>query len=120
EAPRLTEMWVQATEAWLEAELQLGRGAAAVGELRRLARTYPLRERVYGLLMLALCRDHRPGEALTVYQQARRVLVTELGVEPGADLQELHQRILASDRDLARPQPRQTAVAVATERVAIR
>lgn len=115
EVPRLTEMRVQATEAWLEAELQLGRGAATVGELRRLARTYPLRERVYRLLMLALCQDHRQGEALMVYQQARRVLVTELGVEPGVDLQELHQRILTADPALVRRQSGPTAAAIATE-----
>jgi len=120
EAPRLTEMRVQATEAWLEAALQLGRGTAAVGELRRLALMYPLRERVYGLLMLALCQDHRHGEALTVYQQARRVLVTELGVEPGADLQELHQRILAADPALLRPQTGPTDAAIATELVVSR
>ncbi len=79
ETPRLTEMRVQAAEAWLEAELQLGRGAAMIGELRRLARMYPLRERLHGLLMLALYRDHRPGEALAVYQQARHVLVGGAG-----------------------------------------
>lgn len=117
EAPRLTEMRIQATEAWLEAELRLGRGSAAIGELRRLVRMHPLRERVYGLLMMALCEDHRQGEALTVYQQARRALLTELGVEPGANLQELFQRILAADPALVRPQPGQSAAAVATELV---
>lgn len=120
ETPRLTEMRVQATEASLEAELHLGRSAAAIGELRRLAGMYPLRERVYGLLMLALCQDHRQGEALTVYQQARRVLVAELGVEPGAELQELHQRVLAADRALVRPQPGQAAAVIAAELVVAR
>jgi DNA-binding SARP family transcriptional activator len=114
EVPRLTEMRVQATEAWLEAELQLGRGAGVIGELRRLAGVYPLRERVHGLLMLALCQDGRQGEALTVYLQARRVLVEELGVEPGAGLQELHQQILAADLVLLRPAPREAAAAVAS------
>ena len=118
ETPPLTEMRVQAAEAWLEAQLQLGLGAATIGELHRIARMYPLRERMYGLLMRALCQDHRPGEALTVYQQARRVLVAELGVEPGADLQELHQRILAADLALVRPEPGQAAAATAAEPVA--
>ncbi len=71
-----------------------------------MSAVYPLRERVYGLLMLALYRDDRQGEALAVYQQARRVLVQELGAEPGAELQELHQQILAADRALVRASAR--------------
>ncbi len=97
EVPRLSELRAQATETRLEAELQLGRGAGVVGDLRRLSAVHPLRERVYGLLMLALYSDGRQSEALAVYQQARRVLVEELGTEPGAALQEVHQRVLAAD-----------------------
>ena len=115
EVPRLTEMRVQATEVWLEAELQLGRGASVIGELRRLTGVYPLRERMYGLLMLALCRDDRQGEALAVYQQARRVLVRELGAEPGNGLQELHRQILAADPALVRPAPGPAEAAVTSE-----
>ncbi len=102
EVARLTEMRVQATETRLEAELHLDRGAGVVGDLRRLSSVYPLRERVYGLLMLALYRDGRQSEALAVYQQARRVLIEELGAEPDAKLQGLHQQILAADPALAR------------------
>ena len=52
--------------------------------------------------MLALYRDGRQGEALAAYQQARRVLVAELGTEPGTELRELHQQMLAADPALSR------------------
>ena len=51
--------------------------------------------------MLALYRDGRQAEALAAYQHARRVLVEELGAEPGAELRELHQQILTADPALA-------------------
>ena len=63
------------------------------------------------LLMLALYRDGRQGEALAAYQQARQVLARELGSEPGAELRELHQRILAADPALAGPGPPAPAAA---------
>jgi len=69
--------------------------------LQRLVRAQPLRESLHALLMLALFLGGRQGEALAAYQQARQVLVDELGIEPGAQLRELHQRILAGDPGLA-------------------
>lgn len=95
--PPLTELRLTAVEIRLEARLHLGRYAEAIGELRRLAAEQPMRERVHGLLMQALYRDGRQAEALEAYRQARRVLVAELGTEPGAVLRELHQRILTGD-----------------------
>ena len=55
--------------------------------------------------MLALYRDGRQAEALAAYRQARRVLVEELGAEPGPGLRDLHQRILTADPALAVPRP---------------
>ncbi len=107
ELPRLAELRAQAIEAQLEAEVHLGRRAGVIGELRRLALLYPLRERVHGLLMLALYLDGRQGEALAAYQQARQLLNDELGAEPGAALRDLHQRVLAADPALARSAPGQ-------------
>jgi DNA-binding SARP family transcriptional activator/Tfp pilus assembly protein PilF len=101
EAPRLTELRLQAVEMRIDAALQLGLHADVIGELHQLAADNPLRERVYVLLMLALYRDGRQAEALAVYRQARAVLVEELGIEPGPELSELHQRMLSGDSVLA-------------------
>ncbi len=97
EVPRLAELRLQALETRIDAELQLGLPRDVIGELRRLTAQHPLRERLHGLLMLALCREGRQAEALAAYQRAREVLVDELGTEPGPDLQQLHQRILTAD-----------------------
>ena len=105
EVPRLAEMRLQALEARIEADLQMGDHAGVIGELRQLAGRYPLRERLHGLLMRALYRDGRQGEALAAYRQARVVLVTELGAEPGAGLRELQQQILTADPVLAGATP---------------
>jgi DNA-binding SARP family transcriptional activator/tetratricopeptide (TPR) repeat protein len=101
EAPWLAELRWQALELRIDAELRLGRHAGVIGELRGLVAGDPLRERWHALLMLALHRDGRQGEALAAYQQARGVLAEELGAEPGAGLRELHQRILTDDPALA-------------------
>jgi DNA-binding SARP family transcriptional activator len=128
EAPRLAELRLQAAETRIDAELHLGRPGEVIGELRQLAAAQPLRERLHALLMLALYRDSRQAEALAAYRQARAVLVEELGTEPGPELQQLHQQILAADPALtltdpatpvasgagpAGPAPRQLPAAVA-------
>ncbi|HMH93026.1 MAG TPA: AfsR/SARP family transcriptional regulator, partial [Streptosporangiaceae bacterium] len=105
EAPRLAELRLQALEARIEADVRRGHPAEVVAELRGLVSDHPLRDHLRALLMLALYRDGRPGEALAAYQQARRVLAGELGTEPGPALQELHQRMLAADPALAAPEP---------------
>jgi DNA-binding SARP family transcriptional activator len=109
ELPRLAELRLRALDTRIELDLRLGRRAEAIAELWRLTNLHPLRERLYRLLMLALCQDGRYAEALAVYQSARRVLITELGTEPGPDLRRLHQRILTSDPALAGPGPRHAA-----------
>ncbi len=62
-----------------------------------MTQEYPLRERLRELLMLALYRDGRRGEALEVFRDVRSTLVAELGIEPGAGLRRLHSQILAKD-----------------------
>jgi DNA-binding SARP family transcriptional activator len=103
EVPRLAELRLQAAELRIDAELRLGRHGAAIAELERMAAAHPLRERLHALLMLALYRDGRQAEALAAYQHARRVLVDELGAEPGAELRELHRQILTAGPALAGP-----------------
>jgi DNA-binding SARP family transcriptional activator len=75
--------------------LELGRPAEVVDQAHRLVAEEPLRERLWAQLMLALFRGGRRAEALKAYQRARRVLIEELGLEPGPELQELQRAILA-------------------------
>jgi DNA-binding SARP family transcriptional activator len=119
ERPRLAELGLQATETRVEAELRLGRHNEVLAEVQRLAADHPLREHLHALLMLALYRCGRQAEALTAYQQARAVLVGELGVEPGAELRDLQQQILAADPALDLPPHAgagQAGLAVASDR----
>jgi DNA-binding SARP family transcriptional activator len=103
EVPRLAELRTQAVETRLEADLHLGRHAEVIAELKRLTAAHPLREHLHSLLMLALYRDGRQGEALEAHQHARDIVIAELGIEPGAELRDLHQRILCADPALADP-----------------
>ena len=107
-AVRLEEMRMQAVEWRSDGELHLGRHDQLVPELRDLAQRYPLREHVQAQLILALYRCGRQAEALAAYQDARQVLVEELGIEPGPELRQLHERVLAEDVGLLTPQRPQT------------
>jgi DNA-binding SARP family transcriptional activator len=100
--PYLEELRLAALEARIDAEIRLSQFAAAdaIPELRRLAARYPARERLRGLLMLALYRTGRQADALAVFREARKFSVDELGVEPGYDIKDLHQRILVADPGL--------------------
>ncbi|MBQ1091719.1 BTAD domain-containing putative transcriptional regulator [Streptomyces sp. B93] len=97
ERTRLEARHLHVQEAWLRAELALGRHSAVLPDLVALRDAHPLREDVCELLMLALYRCERQAEALEVYATARRTLVEELGVEPGPSLRALHARVLAGD-----------------------
>jgi DNA-binding SARP family transcriptional activator/tetratricopeptide (TPR) repeat protein len=97
EVPRLEQLHLQAVEWHLEARLHLGGHAELVPQLRALATAQPMRERWHALLMLALYRCGRQAESLAAYRDARRLLIDDLGVEPGAEMRALHQRILESD-----------------------
>jgi DNA-binding SARP family transcriptional activator/tetratricopeptide (TPR) repeat protein len=106
----LDERQLVVTEECLDCELRLGLYRDSVAELTALVTDHPLRERFHALLMLALYGAERQAEALDAYRRARKALVEELGIEPGAALQQLHERILAgvSVRELlgqADPQP---------------
>jgi predicted ATPase/DNA-binding SARP family transcriptional activator len=103
EAARLEELRLAAIEARIETELASGHHDLLAPELARLIAEHPFRERLRGQLMLALYRAGRQAEALDAYQEARRVLVGELGIEPSPDLQELERAILRQDPALAAP-----------------
>jgi DNA-binding SARP family transcriptional activator/Tfp pilus assembly protein PilF len=100
QADRLDESRISVLEERIELDLAIGVHADLIAELRDLVAEHPLRERLYGLLMLALYRAGRQADALTVFRDARRHLHDELGVEPAAALQQLHQQILAADPEL--------------------
>jgi DNA-binding SARP family transcriptional activator/tetratricopeptide (TPR) repeat protein len=101
QADRLDESRIGVLEERIELDLATDVHADLIAELRDLAAEYPLRERLRGLLMLALYRAGRQADALAAFRDARRHLRDELGVEPGAALQQLHQQILAADPKLA-------------------
>jgi DNA-binding SARP family transcriptional activator/tetratricopeptide (TPR) repeat protein len=108
-ATRTRQAWRQehldAVLAWAEAELDAGRPAAVVPALTGLATEHPLTEPVAGMLMRALSAAGRTAEALDRYVKTRQVLVDELGLEPGPQLQTVHQAILRSEMPASAPQP---------------
>ncbi|TDU76914.1 BTAD domain-containing putative transcriptional regulator [Streptomyces sp. KS 21] len=91
----LLERWLNATESWADAEMAVGRCAEVLPRLRALVSEHPFRESAWGRLMTALYKAGRQGEALATYQEARRLLSEELGVEPGEELRAAHRQILA-------------------------
>ena len=103
EIARLNELRLSAVEERIEADLANGRSADLVAELEVLVATHPLRERLRGQLMLALYRCGRQAEALEVYQDTRRLLVGELGIEPSQVLQRLEQAVLRQEVSLEPP-----------------
>jgi DNA-binding SARP family transcriptional activator/tetratricopeptide (TPR) repeat protein len=98
---RATELWLDATELRIEADLACDRAAQVVAELRGLVADHPLRERLWALLIRALDEAGRRAEAFEAYALARRTIADELGVEPGSELQRLHAELLAADASSA-------------------
>ena len=103
EVARLDDLRVAALEQLIEVKLALGGHAEVISQLEMLIAEYPYRERLRAQLMLALYRSDRQADALQAYQEARRELVEELGIEPGERLRELERAILAQDPALASP-----------------
>ena len=103
EAARLEELRLVVVEGRIEADIGLGLQAEVTGELEGLAGQYPLRERLWRLLVLALYRAGRQADALAAYRRARDLLALELGLEPGEDLQRLEQAVLRHEVPAAAP-----------------
>ena len=97
------ELNIVATEEKIAMDIALGQHAVAVAELRELLAEHPFREGLSELLMLALYRAGRQAEALAVFNDARRLLCAELGIDPGPALQGMQQRILQGDDRLMDP-----------------
>ena len=105
ESRHLEELRLLALEDRIAADLDLGLARETVGELEGLVQDEPLRERLWTLLVLALYRSGRQGEALNAYARARQSFIDELGIEPGPELRRLHEQVLAQDRGLDGPTP---------------
>jgi predicted ATPase/DNA-binding SARP family transcriptional activator len=97
EAARLEELRLAAVEGRIEADIALGLHAEVTGELEGLVAEYPLRERLWRLLVLALYRAERQADALAAYRRARDMLAAELGLEPGEELRRLEKAVLRQE-----------------------
>jgi predicted ATPase/DNA-binding SARP family transcriptional activator len=102
-ADRLSERRLAATEDRIEAELALGGHATVLAELRQLAADHPLRERIRAQHVQALAAAGRQADALAEYEDVRRLLADELGVDPSPELREVQLRVLRAED---RPAPR--------------
>jgi DNA-binding SARP family transcriptional activator/tetratricopeptide (TPR) repeat protein len=96
----LEEQRFVAIEMLARADLDCGRHDKVLADLADLAEEHPTREYLTELLMLAYYRAGRQSDALTAYRRVWKTLGTELGVEPGPGLSDLHARILANDPSL--------------------
>ncbi|WP_018217424.1 AfsR/SARP family transcriptional regulator [Salinispora vitiensis] len=103
-AQTLDEQRVTVLEECVDVELRLGNAVDLIDELTEAVARHPLRDRLRGQLMLALSAIGRQADALVVYRDGRRHYAEELGIEPGVELQELHQRVLAGDLVTTGPQ----------------
>jgi peptide/nickel transport system substrate-binding protein len=105
EIRRLGELRVRAAEEAIDDDLDAGRHDEVIGEIEALVAEHPLREHLHAQRMLALYRAGRQADALNAYREARSVLVEQIGVEPGAELQRLQEAILAHDPALELASP---------------
>ncbi|MDG4786095.1 AfsR/SARP family transcriptional regulator [Micromonospora sp. WMMD1102] len=102
-APGLTEEWYGVTERRIDLLLAAGGHGDLLPQLRDLTAREPLRESMWGRLMVALYRAGRQAEALETYQSVREVLVDQLGVGPSEELRSLHRAVLTNDPAIAAP-----------------
>ncbi|WP_290054076.1 AfsR/SARP family transcriptional regulator, partial [Amycolatopsis solani] len=96
-APELEDLRLAVHGARVDADLELGRHAELIVELSPIVRADPLAERTAGQLMRALYHAGRRGDALELYRTVSRATLGNLGVEPGAELRWLHERVLNDD-----------------------
>ena len=94
----------------------MGDAGELVAELEAMVREEPFREHRWGQLMLALYRAGRQAEALQAFTRARAVLIDDLGIEPGPELQRLHTAILVQDTELEHHGRDEHATGRATDR----
>jgi DNA-binding SARP family transcriptional activator/tetratricopeptide (TPR) repeat protein len=93
-AMRLEEEYLVVVELLLDLQVRAGDGGQVVGELMELVAGHPLRESPRASLMTALQSTGRQADALVVYDQGRRLLAEEFGLDPSDKLKALHDDIL--------------------------
>ncbi|MGH9277801.1 MAG: BTAD domain-containing putative transcriptional regulator [Acidimicrobiales bacterium] len=121
ERARLEEARLSALEEWVESELARGRQSELVGRLRALVDDHPLRERLWGQLIVALYRCGRQAEALRTYAELRDRLRDDLGIEPSVALQRLESAVLLQEPELEGPRsPGEPVTDGAVPRAALR
>jgi DNA-binding SARP family transcriptional activator len=103
QAPELNELRLSVLEGRIEADLELGRHNEVIGELTQLVEEQPFRERLVGLLLVALYRSGRRTAALGAYQRFAQLAASHSGIEPGPELRSLHARVLRDDSTLLDP-----------------
>src|SRR3569833_1813992 len=113
---RLEENRLRAVELRIEANMCLGRYHELVSELKMLVYAHPLHERFHGDLMIAVDRSGRRYEALEVYRRLRGLLIDELGIEPSASMQRLHQSLLNAGAAGRAARPVSVGAVVGTDR----
>jgi len=104
-ATHLDAQRLNVVERWAELQLRLGRAAPAVPALEGVLSEHPLREPLRALLMRALYQCGRQAEAMTVFEDGRRLLAEELGLDPGPQLQQAHRQILHGEAAASAEQP---------------
>lgn len=112
---RIDDLRADAEDHVLARRLENGSPAGLVATLESAVRDQPLREKRWELLMLSLYRQGRQADALRAFQRARSMLSTHLGLEPGPQLVQLEQRILAHDPTLDRKPPATAETSVDTD-----
>ena len=100
---QLTEVRLATVELLAEIRLAMGHHDRVIADLTGVGAQHPTRERLVALLMTALYRAHRQVDAIELYRETRKLMVTELGVEPASELRALHVQILRNDPSLDRP-----------------
>ncbi|MCW2864479.1 MAG: putative ATPase [Actinoallomurus sp.] len=101
QAARLEELRMATIEDHAEARLARGDHRDLVTELPEIVAAHPLRERLRGQLMRALYGSGRQAEAIEVFEDARRTLADELGLDPSPELGNVHRAVLKAERSLA-------------------
>ncbi|WP_067703400.1 BTAD domain-containing putative transcriptional regulator [Nocardia jejuensis] len=96
-ATAMDEERLLVASARVDAEIACGRASSVVGELVSMTNAHPLREPLWAQLITALYLSGRQADALEACRRVRAVLNDELGIDPGAALIALEQRVLRQE-----------------------
>ena len=83
--------------------VRLGQVRGILPALRQACSENPLDEALQARLLLALAAEGRQAEAFDLFQNLRRRLREELGIDPGQELLDAHSRLLHPDPSPSAP-----------------